>query len=72
MILVDGGSSVNILYDHALDRIDDTPELARKLIIPQTQSLLYGFDGRNSLEYSGPTGPPNAFRPEKPRSRWHM
>ena len=27
-ILVDGESSVNILYDHALDWMDDTPELA--------------------------------------------
>jgi len=27
-ILVDGGSSVNILYSHALDRMDDAPELA--------------------------------------------
>ena len=43
-ILVEGGS-VNITYDHALDRIEDTFKLARKLIIPQTQLLLYGFDG---------------------------
>ena len=48
MILVDGESSVNILYSHALDRMKDTPELARKLIIPQTQSLLYGFDGNEA------------------------
>jgi len=34
-ILVDGGSSVNILYGHALDRIKDTFGLARKKIIPQ-------------------------------------
>jgi len=27
-ILVDGGSSVNILYDHVLDRMKDTLELA--------------------------------------------
>ena len=33
-ILVDGESSVNILYGHALDRMEDTPELAQKLIIP--------------------------------------
>jgi len=26
-ILVDGGSIVNILYGHALDRMEDTPEL---------------------------------------------
>jgi len=31
-ILVDRGSSVNILYDHALDRMEDIPEQARKLI----------------------------------------
>ena len=43
-ILVNGRSSVNILYGHTLDRMEDTPELARKMIIPQTQSLLYGFD----------------------------
>jgi len=43
-ILVDGGRNVNILYEHALDRMEDTPELARKRILPQTQSLLYGFD----------------------------
>jgi len=51
-ILVDGGSSVNILYGHALDRMENTPELARKLIIPQTQSLLYGFD-RNEARSPG-------------------
>ena len=44
-ILVDKGSYVNILYDHALDQMRDTLELARKLIIPQTHSLLYEFDG---------------------------
>ena len=33
-VLVDGGSSVNILYAHALNRMENTPELARKLIIP--------------------------------------
>ena len=43
-ILVDRESSVNILYGHALDRMKDTLKLARKLIIPRTQSLLYGFD----------------------------
>ena len=36
-ILVDMGSSVNILYGHTLDRMEDTPELARKMILPQTQ-----------------------------------
>jgi len=34
--LVDGGSGVNILYGHVLDRMEDTPELARKMILPQT------------------------------------
>jgi len=44
-ILVDGGSSVNILYRYALDWMEDTPKLARKMILPQTPSLLYEFDG---------------------------
>jgi len=44
-ILIGGGSGVNILYGHDLDRIEDTPELARKIIISQTQSLLYKFEG---------------------------
>ena len=35
-ILVDGRSSVNIMYDHALDRMEDTPDLVLKLINPQT------------------------------------
>jgi len=35
-ILVNKESSVNILYGHPLDRMEDTPELAQKLIIPQT------------------------------------
>ena len=47
-ILVDRGSSVSILYKHALDRMEDTLELARKMILPQTQSLLYGFDGNEA------------------------
>jgi len=33
-ILVDRRIIVKILSDHALDRIEDTSELARKLIIP--------------------------------------
>jgi len=49
-ILVDGGSSVNILYGHALDKMEDTPELARKMILPQTKSLLYGFDRSEARE----------------------
>ena len=47
-----GESSVNILYDHALDWIEDTPELAQKLIIPQTQSHRYRFD-RNKAHSHG-------------------
>ena len=41
-----------MLYDHALDRMEDTPELAQKLIIPQTQSLLYGF-GSSEVRFPG-------------------
>ena len=42
-ILVDSKSSINILYRSILDRIEDTPEIARAMICPQTQSNLYGF-----------------------------
>jgi len=44
-VLVDRGSFVNILYGGALDRMEDTPEITRAMISPQTQSHLYGFDG---------------------------
>ena len=44
-ILADEGSSMNILYGRALDRMEDTPELARAMINHQTQSHLHGFDG---------------------------
>ena len=47
-ILVDAGSSVNILYGGALDRMEDTPELAQAMINLQTQSHLYGFDGNET------------------------
>ena len=50
-ILVDRESSINILYDHTLARMD-TPELPQKLIIPQTQSLLYGFDESEARSFS--------------------
>ena len=42
-ILIDAGSSVNIFYVGALDRMD-TPEMARGMINPQTRSCLYRFD----------------------------
>ena len=51
-ILVDGENSVNILYKGALDRMENTPEIARAMIGPQTQSHLYGFD-RNETRSSG-------------------
>jgi len=35
-ILVNGGSSINILYEHVLGRTEDTPELARNRILSQT------------------------------------
>ena len=43
-VLVDGRSSVNILYEGALDLMEDTLETARVMISPQTQSHPYGFD----------------------------
>ena len=43
-VLIDGKSVINILYGDALDRIEDTPEIAKAMINPQTQSHLYGFD----------------------------
>ena len=46
-ILVDNGSSVNILYGSAPDRMD-TLEIARAMICPQTKSNLYGFDGNET------------------------
>jgi len=33
-ILVDGGSSVNVLYGHTLDQMEGTPELTQKMILP--------------------------------------
>jgi len=35
-ILIDSGSSVNILYESALDRMVDTPEIVQAMIYPQT------------------------------------
>jgi len=48
IILVDSGSSVNILYGGALDRMDDIPEAARAMINSQTQSNSYEFDGNET------------------------
>ena len=59
-ILVDGGNIVNILYGHALDLVEDTPELARRRILPQTQSLLYGFDGSKACSSGTVTFPVRA------------
>jgi len=39
------------MYGHALDRMEDTPEPARKLMIPQIQSLLYSFDGNKAYSH---------------------
>ena len=46
-VLVDGGSSVNILYRGALDMMD-TPKIALAMIVPQIQSHIYGFDGNET------------------------
>ena len=47
-VLVDGGSSVNVLYGGALNRMEDTPEAAWAMINHQTKSHLYGFDGNKT------------------------
>ena len=47
-ILVDAGSNVNILYGGTLDRMEDTQEMARAMINPQTRSHLYEFDGNET------------------------
>ena len=44
-ILVDTRSSVNIFYGGVVDKIEDTPEMARAMINPQTRSHMYVFDG---------------------------
>jgi len=54
-ILVDGESSVNILYGGTLNRMEDTPEIARAMISPQTQSHLYEFDGNKTFTGYGCT-----------------
>jgi len=43
-ILIDGGSSANILYGGALNWMEDSSEAAQVLINRQAQSHLYGFD----------------------------
>ena len=50
-ILVDCGSSINILYGGALDIMEDTLEAARAMINSQTQSNLYGFDGNETRSF---------------------
>ena len=50
-ILVDRKSSVNNLYKHILNRMEDTPKLAQKMIISQTQSLLYADPYNNIMEF---------------------
>ena len=50
--MVDNGSSDNILYKGALDRMEDTPEAARAMINPQSLSNLYEFD-ENETRSSG-------------------
>ena len=47
-ILIDRGSTVNILYGGTLDRMEDTPKIARAMISPQTQTRLCGFDGNET------------------------
>ena len=46
--------------------MEDAPELAQKLIIPQTQSLLYGFGGNkahspNTIEFLVQVNPFNVM-----------
>jgi hypothetical protein len=43
-VLIDIGSSVNIIYGEALDRMEETPEAARAMVRPSSTPL-YGFDG---------------------------
>ena len=50
-ILVDSGSSVNILYESALDRMEDTPEMTRTMTCPQTHQICMGLTG---MRYARP------------------
>ena len=43
-VLIDIGSSVNILYGEALNQMEETLEVARALVHP-TVTPLYDFDG---------------------------
>jgi len=36
------------MYGGAMDKMEDTPETARAMIIPQTQSHMYVFDGNET------------------------
>jgi len=47
-ILVDGRSSINILYGGPLYRMEDILETAWVMISPQTQSYLYWLDGKET------------------------
>jgi len=47
-IFVDAESSINILYGGTVDRMEDTPEMARAMIISQTWYHLYEFDGNET------------------------
>ena len=44
-ILVDGGSSINILYGGTLNRMEDTPKTARAVISPQPNLTCMGLTG---------------------------
>jgi len=47
-ILINVGNNINIMYGGALDRMEDTPELAQTMINPKTRSHLYEFDGNET------------------------
>jgi len=50
-ILIDIGSSINIMYRSALDRMKDTLEIACAMICPQFQSSLYEFDENETRSF---------------------
>ena len=47
-ILVEGGSSINILYKGVLDKMENTLETIRVMINSQIQSHLNGFDRKET------------------------